>query len=63
MVEYEYVIYQRVNYVLNRLHFREYNQSTRTNNDNNNNYDYDQALGKQYAWQRQYIIPGTKVRA
>ena len=31
--------------------------------DNNNNYDYNQALGEKHAWQKQHIIPETKVRA
>ena len=62
MVGYKCVIYQKMNYVLDRLHFRGYSQSARTNNDNNNNYDYDQALSEKHTWQRRHI-PGTKVRA
>ena len=31
--------------------------------DNNNDYNYDQALGKEHVWQRQHIIPETKIRA
>ena len=52
MVGYEYVIHQKVNYVLDCLYFRKYSQSARTNiwtmskKDNDNNYNYDQALGE-----------------
>ena len=31
--------------------------------DNYNKYDYDQASGEKYTGRRQYIIPGSKVRA
>ena len=47
MVGYECMIYQRVNYVLDRLYFKGYSQSARINVqimsevDNNSDYDYD----------------------
>ena len=55
MVGCECVIHQRVNYVLDRSHFRGYSQSARTNErtmsktDNNNDYDYDQTSGEKHA--------------
>ena len=54
MVRSEYVIHQRVNYILNHLYFRGYSQSARINIwiilkiGNNKDYDYDQALGKKH---------------
>ena len=54
MVECEYIIYQKVNYLLDRSYFRGYSQSVRTNvqmmskADNYNEYNYDQTSGKNH---------------
>ena len=64
MVEYECVIYQRVNYVLNHSYFRRNTHSARLNvqimskADNYNEHDYDQISGEKYTKQRQYTIRG-----
>ena len=65
MVGYKYVIYQRVNSVLDSSYFRANSLNMRTipKPDNYNEYDYNQALGEKQTGRRQYIIKGLSMRS
>ena len=77
MVRYECMIHQRVNYVLDHLHFRRNSLSMRTipkpdnstenkqtmsKANNYNKYNYDQESGGKHMGRKQYTIRGLVMR-